>query len=97
MIDLIQNKKAALLAQRGQLEQNINALDAQKNQTVANLNGTFGAIMACDELIAEILAEQSKAAAAAIAAEMVPEAVVTIDDEPECKSRSTRTIRKSST
>jgi hypothetical protein len=56
-LELLNNKKAVLVAQRGQLEQAI-------SQGTANLNATIGAISVCDELIAETLAEQSKAAAA---------------------------------
>ncbi len=71
-IERVNQKHALLVAQRGQIEQAI----AQAN---ANLNATIGAIAACEELRAEILADQSQAAAAAIAQEVVPDAVVTIE------------------
>ncbi len=73
-IERVNQKHALLVAQRGQIEQAI----AQAN---ANLNATIGAIAACEELRAEILADQSQAAAAVIAEEVVPEAVVTIEAE----------------
>lgn len=57
MIDKLNAKKAALVAQR--------------DQAVANLNALVGAIAFCDEMIAEAVAEQIAAKAAAAEAEQI--------------------------
>lgn len=67
MLDLLNSKKSVLLAQRQQLEQVIAALGQQREQQIANLNATIGAIAAVDELIAEAgqaaIAEAARAVA----------------------------------
>ena len=66
-IERLNAKKAVLFAQRQQIAAQVDALGQQREQAIANLNATIGAIALCDEMIAEegaaLVAEAAKTVA----------------------------------
>ena len=85
-LERLNAKKAALTAQRAQIEQIIVALGQQREQQVANLNATLGAIAAVDELIVEEGKAAIDEAAKAVANDVPPEMPAVQKFEPcaEC-------------